>query len=480
VRWLVIALTLLAFAGSAATIALAYSVSAFVASVFDSKTPAASLLPIFLVSIAFKAIQAWLQEFLAVRAASSAKQQLRQLVVSASWKRADRASTELGLLAGRGLDALDPYFSKYLPQLFYAGIVTPVLVFVFWITDLASGLTLLVTLPLIPLFMVLIGWATAELQSKQFDSLGRLAGHFAEVLKAFGTLKLFGREKHQEKIIAEVSSDLRKRTMKVLRVSFLSGFTLELIASLSVALIAVSIGMRLVNAQISFDVALFLLILAPEAFLPLRAVGANFHASSEGLAAATKVLDYLEEAEAQVATKDNAFYFEPGLTLITGPSGIGKSSLFGELLGFGPDRQRFSWLGETPEVRREKVAWMPQQPKLTSGTVGQNVTGFSEQNSKFLEDALAFANIGQLLKVNAKGLSGGEAARVNLARAVYRLRLNGSEYLLADEPTASVDLATARNIRRNFRLLADSGVNVVVISHEAEYLELADTVIELA
>ena len=123
---------------------------------------------------------------------------------------------------------------------------------------------------------------------------------------------------------------------------------------------------------------------------------------------------------------------------------------------------------------------MPQQPKLTSGTVGQNITGFSEVNSNLLEDALTFANIGQLLKVNAKGLSGGEAARVNLARAVYRLRLNGSEYLLADEPTASVDLATARNIRRNFRLLADSGVNVVVISHEAEYLALADTVIELA
>ncbi len=428
----------------------------------------------------FKAFQAWLQEWLAVKAASSAKQELRMRLVNASWNNPQRSSSELGVIAGRGLDALDPYFAKYIPQLIYTVIVTPIMIAVFWFTDIASGITLLITLPLVPLFMILIGWATAELQARQFDSLSRLAGHFAEVLKAFGTLKLFGRVRNQEKVIAEVSSDLRRRTMKVLRVSFLSGFTLELTASLSVALIAVSIGLRLVNAEIDFGVALFLLILAPEAFLPLRAVGANFHASSEGMAAATKVLDYLDASNGKPQHSAPEFAFASGVTVISGPSGIGKSALFAELLGFAPEQNRFRWLAETPELRRELVSWMPQQPKLTAGTVSENVTGYSELNPTYLTEALDFAAIADLADLDASRLSGGEAARVNLARAIYRLKLKKLRYLLLDEPTASVDLSTARTIRANIRDLANQGVTVVVITHERDFLALADEVVEIA
>ncbi len=473
-------MTALALAGTTATIALAYTVSAFVASVFDGNKVSPALLPMFLAAVGFKFLQSWLQEFLAVRAASSAKQELRSRLVKASWINPSRSSAELGVLAGRGLDALDPYFAKYLPQLVYTAIVTPILIAVFWLTDLASGITLLATVPLIPLFMVLIGWATAELQKKQFESLSRLAGHFAEILKSLGTLRLFGRAKKQETTIAEVSKDLRIRTMKVLRISFLSGFTLELIASLSVALIAVSIGMRLVNSQIPFGVALFLLILAPEVFLPLRAVGANFHAASEGVAAAAGVLEYLSEPAEPSIQNSEPFELGEGLTLIHGPSGAGKSSLFGELLGFAPEQSRFAWMGATAESRRKLVAWMPQQPKLGAGSVVENVSGFSVAQKSLLNEALEFAQISEFATLNVENLSGGEAARVNLARAYYRLKLNSLEYLLLDEPTASVDLSTASKIRQNLRKLSREGVRVVVISHEKDYLPLADVVVEIA
>ena len=467
-------------AGTAATIALAYSVSAFVATAFaDEKLPE-YVLPIFIGAVSFKAIQAWLQEFLAVRAASSAKQELRSRMVAASSKNRTGSSAELALLTGRGLDALDPYFAKYLPQLIYTAIVTPILILVFWLTDITSGLTLLITLPLIPLFMTLIGWATAELQTRQFAALTKLSGHFSEVLKAFGTLKLFGRAQNQEKVIAEVSSDLRKRTMKVLRVSFLSGFTLELTASLSVALIAVSIGMRLVNSQIGFGVALFLLILAPEAFLPLRAVGANFHASSEGIAAATQVLDYLDQPNIEEVEPSAELRFARGITLITGPSGVGKTSLFTELLGLAPDRRRFTWLGASGEDRRELVSWMPQQPFLGKGGVEANITGYSEVKSSLLDEAIEFAQLSELRQFDVSGLSGGELARVNLARAIYRLKHMELNYLLLDEPTASVDTSLARKIRENLLRLAKTGVNVVVISHEQEFTEIADEVIRIA
>jgi ATP-binding cassette, subfamily C, bacterial CydD len=434
----------------------------------------------FIGAVSFKALQAWLQEFLAVRAASSAKQELRERMVAAGSRNQSGSAAELALLAGRGLDALDPYFSKYLPQLIYTVIVTPILILVFWLTDITSGLTLLITMPLIPLFMTLIGWATAELQSRQFAALTRLSGHFSEVLKAFGTLKLFGRARNQEKVIAEVSSDLRRRTMKVLRVSFLSGFTLELTASLSVALIAVSVGMRLVNSQLDFGVALFLLILAPEAFLPLRAVGANFHASSEGIAAATQVLDYLDQPVVEEVEQADELRFARGITLIAGPSGVGKTTMFTELLGLTPDRGRFTWLGVSGDLRRELVSWMPQQPLLANGGVEANITGYSEVNGNLLAEALDFAELAELRGLDARGLSGGEAARVNLARAFYRLKLNGLDYLLLDEPTASVDISTARKIREKLRHLAESGINVVVISHEEEFAAMADEVIQVA
>ena len=470
---------MLALVGTLATIALAYSVSAFVASVFAHREVPSWVFPTFVVAGVYRAFQAWFQEFMATRASTRVKAQLRQQVIAANWRKPPANAAELGVLAGRGLDALDPYFAKYLPQLVYTALATPLFVALFWFTDLESGVTLLITIPLVPLFMVLIGWATSELQAKQFSSLNRLAGYFSEVLKALGTLKLFGREKAQEQTIGEVSDQLRLRTLKVLRVSFLSGFALELISSLSVALIAVSIGMRLVGGDIDLRVALFLLILAPEAFLPLRQVGANFHASSEGMAAAAGVLDYLDtDASVQGAAQDSLI-FGQGLTLIKGASGSGKSALFEELLGFRAEQNRFAWLAPTVEERRELVAWMPQRAMLGAGSVAENVVGFDNPDFELLNRVMDVAHCGHLARNQASELSGGEAARVALARALYRLESKHLDLLLLDEPTAAVDLATAREIRTNLALLAKR-LRVVVISHEAEYETIADEVVHVA
>ncbi len=479
-RWLLLALTGLALFGSAATVAIAFAVSSFVAAIFSGKSPDTWWLTVFLAAVVFKVGQSWLQEFLAVRAAVSAKRQLRQQVISSAWEKTDLNSADLAILAGRALDALDSYFSKYLPQLVYALLVTPLMVVLFWITDLGSGITLVVTLPLIPLFMILIGWSTSELQKKQFESLRTLTRHFAEVVKHLSTLKLFGRSKIQVETISKVSDSLRIRTMKVLRLSFLSGFTLELVASLSVALVAVSVGMRLATGAIPFSTALFLLILAPEAFLPLRAVGANFHASSEGMAAASSVLDYIDTKPKRIERQSLDIRFGDGLTLITGPSGSGKSAIYFELLGFSQDKGTFSWLGETGELRRELVAWMPQNPNLGSGSIFENIVGMSVADSDLLFESVSFADLDELANASIASLSGGEAARVNLARAYYRLRQRGLGYLLLDEPTASLDAQTSLRIRERLKALSESGIKVVVISHENDFVDLANEVIQVA
>lgn len=472
-----LALVGLALTGAVASLAMAYAIASFIAGVFDGDSLEIEFVPTFLVAASIKVAQTWLQEFLAVRASSLAKEQLRSEVVAATWRNSTVSSAEIGVLAGRGLDALDPYFAKFIPQLIYTIIVTPLMVLIFLFTDLLSGITLAITLPLVPLFMALIGWATAELQSRQMSSLTKLGSHFGEVVKALGTLKLFGRTRAQEKILSDVSSELRTRTMKVLRVSFLSGFTLELAASLSVALIAVSIGMRLVNSELNFDVALFLLILAPEAFLPLRAVGANFHASSEGVAAAKTTLDFLDQVESQSGHKSEPMVFKPGLTLIEGSSGSGKSTIFTELLGLSADQGRFNWLSEDPTVRRGLVAWMPQQPKLSNATVIENIIGESGLSDLLLDHALDFANATELRDASSRNLSGGEAARVNLARAIYRLRQGNLKILLLDEPTASVDRESAKYIRNRLRTLANGDVSVIVISHEIEFRDIADELV---
>ena len=206
-------------------------------------------------------------------------------------------TARVATLLGPGLDALDEYFGRYLPQLVLTVVATPAFVVAAWIADPLSGLVLVIVLPLIPVFMALIGMATAAAQRRQWDSLAVLSRGFLEVVGGLSTLMVFGRAERQSTRIRAVTDDYRRGTMKVLRITFLSGFTLELAASLSVALVAVSIGLRLVAGDMSLAPGLFVLVLAPEVFLPLRNVGAAFHASAAGVTASADAFDLLAAAQ---------------------------------------------------------------------------------------------------------------------------------------------------------------------------------------
>jgi len=479
----------LAMLGSAATVTISWSLAYFISQIFIEHATLDSVRFCFgwlAVGGLTKAFVAWLQELLATRAAAAVKVELRQKLFGAvellgpTWL-AKRSVAEVNLLATSGLDALEPYFSKYLPQLVYTAMVTPAFLGIIWLTDLPSGLTAMVTLPLIPVFMILIGWATKSVQLRQLDALTRLSQHFLEVLRGMTTLKIFGRVEAQVQTLERVSKEHRRRTMKVLRVSFLSGFALELIASLAVALIAVSIGLRLLSGELTLMVGLFVLLLAPETYLPLRQVGAQFHASAEGVAASAGVLDIIEKASAQEESgrldAGSKLAFEPGqLSVLTGPSGVGKSTIFKRMLGFEPSELALD---------RETVAWMPQTSKLFAGTVQLNIVGPSRSaDESVLKTAFELAALDDLdskheVGVGGAYVSGGQAQRICLARAFYRALEADCAYLLLDEPISALDDDRAALVVRSLQGFASRGLSVVAISHQARLIEAADRVIEV-
>lgn len=476
--------------GSAATVTISWSLAFFVSQVFIERATLESVSFCFgwlAIGGVTKAFVAWLQEFLATRAAATVKVELRQKLFDAveklgpSWL-AKRSVAEVNLLATTGLDALEPYFSKYLPQLVYTGMVTPAFLAIIWLTDLPSGVTLILTLPLIPVFMILIGWATKSVQQRQLESLTQLSQHFLEVLRGLTTLKIFGRVDAQAKTLERVSTEHRQRTMKVLRVSFLSGFALELIASLAVALIAVSIGLRLLSGELTLMVGLFVLLLAPETYLPLRQVGAQFHASAEGVAASSGILDIIQEAEVDsesgYSVAVDEYDFQPGkLTVLVGPSGVGKSSIFRRLLGFD---------SSSAALEIDQVSWMPQASKLFDGSVKTNIVGPGRKvDESILRSACDLAALDDLaaeheIGVAGASVSGGQAQRICLARAFYRALESKCSHILLDEPISALDEARASVVVHSLKAFAARGVTVVAISHQKSLVDSADRVIEVA
>lgn len=476
--------------------------------------------------IVARALLLWAREALSARAAARVQAQLRAQLVDAvgilgpGWL-AGRNSAQLAVTAGRGLEALDAYFGRYLPQLVLTVIATPVLVAVMWWQDWISGLTVLLTLPLIPLFMVLIGLATRTVQQKQWRTLGRLAARFADTVQGLSTLKVFGRQHRAVRSIEKVTETYRVETMRVLRVSFLSGFALELLASISVAIVAVSIGFRLVDGSLALAVGLFVLLLAPEAYLPLRQVGVQFHAAAEGVAATEDVFAVLDEARAAgsaharrgVAASGPArlvlrglrvrrgdlllpavdLVAEPGtVTLIEGPSGAGKSSVFAALRGavaFDGDAR----LNDTPVDTLSPatwLAWAGQHPGLVGGTIAENVAlGDDETDAASRRDlvrrALAVAQADALdpdqeLGVQGAGVSGGQAQRLAVARAVFRHLRGRAPVIALDEPSSALDAATEAALWHGIRGLADDGATVLLISHRRSAREIADRVVTLS
>lgn len=473
-----------------------------------------------------RGLVAWLTELAAHRASAAVKSELRGRLLERAadlgpgWLSGQRTGS-LVALATRGVDALDDYFSRYLPQLGLA-IVVPVAVLARIVTeDWVSAAIIVVTLPLIPLFMILIGMATQSRMDRQWRLLSRLSGHFLDVVEGLPTLKVFGRAKAQAESIRKITDDYRQATMRTLRIAFLSSFALELLATLSVALVAVTIGMRLVHGELDLYTGLVILVLAPEAYLPLRQVGAQYHAAAEGLAAAEEIFEVLEtpvpasqgtdtvpvsglriEFDGVAVRYEGRGEDSPGpvsLTVgagecvaLTGPSGAGKSTLLQVLLGFvtpSAGRVRVGGVdlaGLAPEQWRERIAWVPQRPHLFAGTIAENVR-LARPGATDAEVATALVDAGAwefvralprgadtLLGEGGVGLSAGQRQRLALARAFLADR----PVLLLDEPTAALDGETEAAVVEAVRRLA-VGRTVLLVVHRPALLALADRVVRV-
>jgi len=470
----------------------------------------------------------WAMEVASARGAATVKSQLRRRLVAGlarlgpGWLSA-RNRVDVVTTAGPALDALDGYFSLFLPQLILTAIATPLVIAAIFLQDVMSGILVVVALPLIPVFMILIGLATQAVQRRQWLVLAQLSSRFMDVVGGLATLKIFGRQQRQATRIASLTEDYRVETMKVLRLSFLSGFALELIGSLSVALVAVSVGLRLIDGSLALSVGLFVLLLAPEAFLPLRQVGANYHAAADGIAAAEDIFDILDAAEAitpeittpeivksgaspgtllprelrfdgvsvryegRTAVDRFSAVIRPGqVTVLAGVSGSGKSSLLAALLGFVPFDGTIDIAGAASAAdRRSLTAWAGQGTALLEGTIAGNVAlGDARPDVTLVRRALELAALGRLdpqapVTVTGSGLSGGQAERVIAARAIYRGLARHCPVLAFDEPSAALDEDAETELLRGFQSLADEGFTVLVVSHRPAVIAAADELIEM-
>ncbi|MFE9395596.1 thiol reductant ABC exporter subunit CydD [Streptomyces flavidovirens] len=526
------AVVVLGLAGAGLVVAQAMLIAELVVGAFQRGLDGTELRTplLLLAAVALgRALVAWLTELAAHRASAAVKSELRgrllerAVALGPGWLTGQRVGS-LVALATRGVDALDDYFSRYLPQLGLA-VVVPVAVLARIVTeDWVSAAVIVGTLPLIPLFMILIGWATQARMDRQWRLLSRLSGHFLDVVAGLPTLKVFGRAKAQAESIRSITAEYRQATMRTLRIAFLSSFALELLATLSVALVAVGIGMRLVHGDLDLYTGLVILVLAPEAYLPLRQVGAQYHAAAEGLAAAEEIFEVLEteprgpvgggdapssgplrvegvtvrHAGRTEASLDSAsLVVREGETVaVVGPSGVGKSTLLNVLLGFAPVDEGRVVVGDGPgavdlatvsmERWRERIAWVPQRPHLFAGTIAENVRLARPDADDAavvaaLRDAGAYDFVAALphgvetrLGEDGAGLSAGQRQRLALARAFLADR----PLLLLDEPTANLDGETEAGIVDAVRRLA-AGRSVVLVVHRPALLAVADRVVEL-
>jgi thiol reductant ABC exporter CydD subunit len=486
--------------------------------------PMVYLLAVFMV----RSLVAWAQELAANKSSARVKSALRACLVRRASSLGPDGQVvgrtgDLATLAVRGLDALDGYYARYVPQVVLAVIVPFTVLVAVSTVDWVSAAIMVVTLPLVPIFMALIGMETQARTDRQLRALQLLAGHFLDVVTGLTTLKVFGRSRAQVSAIRSVADGYRQRMMAALRVTFLSSLVLELLSSVSVALVAVAIGLRLLNGHVSLRTALFVLVLAPEAYLPLRQLAAEYHASAEGTGAARQVFGLIDEpapprgsrtdipdpaqtglvitsvtytypGREQPALDGATFDIRPGeLVALTGPSGCGKSTLLAVLLGFLLPETGTVRLGGVdlsdldPDEWRKRIAWVPQRPHLFAATVADNVRlGRPDASAAEIREAIDSAGlsrlvarlpegVGTMLGERGAGLSAGERQRVALARAFLR----DAPLLLLDEPTANLDGDTEAGVLEAIGRLARERT-ALIVAHRPSLMALADRVVDLS
>ncbi|GLY25251.1 thiol reductant ABC exporter subunit CydD [Micromonospora sp. NBRC 101691] len=493
-------------------IAQATALAILLATAFDGRLHREALAGL-VAAVAARAAVVWAQGAVSARAAATVKATLRADLLGAvgrhgpGWVAGQRAG-QLATLAGRGLDALDAYFTGYLPQLVLS-VTVPVAVLARLVfADWSSALIVLVTLPLIPIFGALLGWQAQAATERQWRRLSRLGGHFLDMVAGLATLRAFGRSRAQVDVVRRMADGHRVATMRTLRIAFLSGLVLELVATLSVALVAVPVGIRLLDGGLTLTTALLVLLLTPEAYLPLRAAGARFHASMEGLSALNDAFAVLEGADAApqpgaptraevpgapagsevpagapcstesgnrgpllppqpgeirfeavtvayertTALRDVTLTIRPGERIaVVGPSGAGKSTLLGLLLGFvAPTGGRVTVDGvdlatvDLDEWRR-RLAWVPQRAHLFAATLADNIRlGAPETRPEALTAAVRAAALDEVVAALPDGLETRLGERGHGLSSGQRQRVALARAFLRDAPVVLLDEPTAR------------------------------------
>ena len=526
-RGFIFALVAIALSGAFFTIVQAFLLVDLICNLFQNKRTFNSLL-LEIIELGFiflaRALLAYFNDRIAARASSKMRNELRSKVLEKTIKNGGSDSNDLGtaglaVLVTKGINNLDGYFAKFLPQLFIAAAVPVIVGLTITFRDWKSGLIILFTIPLIPIFGILIGRFTASATERKWQTLGLLSGYFLDLLSGLTTLKVYGREKLQSKKLSDVGEKYRLETMQVLRISFLSSLALELIATLSVALLAVTIGLRLVNGSIPLSTGLFILVLAPEVYWPIRQVSAYFHAASDGIAAFNQLCEILEKpvttpgislsniahiswSELTVAFPDRTEISIPAGQLnggevhaLIGPSGAGKSTLANVLLGFTQphkgevtvtsSRGTHNLASLDITAWRSLVAWQPQEPKFPLGTVAsilrhaKPLAGNQELMEVLLRVDLDPKDLPQGIATELgtihQKLSVGQLRKIALARAL----LKEAPLIILDEPTASVDDISEATIARVLAWQASQGAMILLISHRDLLIDTATKITRL-
>ena len=541
--WLALTISL-GFIAGVVIVAQAWMLARIVDGVFLQKKTLADVTPLLLLLTGLalaRFLFAWGGESagkqLAVRVKTDIRARLaRHILQLGPGYAAEERSGELANTLTAGVEALDAWFSQYLPQVALAVIMPLTILVAVFPNDLLSGVVLLLTAPLIPFFMVLIGSAAESLTQKQWTTLSRLAAHFLDVIQGLPTLKRFGRARDQLRIIARISDDYRKTTMSVLRVAFLSALALEMLATLSVAVIAVEIGIRVMQGHMDFLSAFFILILAPDFYQPLRLLGSRFHAGMEGVAAANRIFSILEKQPSfsaptaqvnphprssspaappldQTLSADFRIRFQ-GVSVsyqegqrqalqnidldiakgqriaLVGPSGAGKSTIAHLLMRFIEPTAGRILIDDhpldaiDPRAWRRHIAWMPQRPYLFNMSIADNIrlgqpdagmdAVIRAAQQAFAHDFIQTLPQGYDAIAGERGarLSGGQAQRIALARAFLR----DAPIIILDEPTANLDPDAEEQIQRAIQALI-AGRTALIIAHRLHTIRTADRIL---